>query len=143
MIFFFFLMIRRPPRSTRTDTLFPYTTLFRSGLPRFFAPAQVERSVPALTGACLAVRRDAFTTVGGFTEDYVIGDYEDSDLCLKLRREGHDLRYIPAVELYHLERRSIRQHAGYMKGVACLYNSWLHAQRWQAEMIRQIGRAHV
>src|SRR3546814_15653698 len=30
MSFFFFLMIRRPPRSTRTDTLFPYTTLFRS-----------------------------------------------------------------------------------------------------------------
>src|SRR3546814_4594728 len=28
----FLLMIRRPPRSTRTDTLFPYTTLFRSGL---------------------------------------------------------------------------------------------------------------
>src|SRR3546814_16106559 len=28
--FRFFLMIRRPPRSTRTDTLFPYTTLFRS-----------------------------------------------------------------------------------------------------------------
>src|SRR3546814_4901302 len=30
---FFFLMIRRPPRSTRTDTLFPYTTLFRSVAP--------------------------------------------------------------------------------------------------------------
>src|SRR3546814_8474329 len=30
-LLFFFLMIRRPPRSTRTDTLFPYTTLFRSG----------------------------------------------------------------------------------------------------------------
>src|SRR3546814_18686410 len=30
LCFFFFLMIRRPPRSTRTDTLFPYTTLFRS-----------------------------------------------------------------------------------------------------------------
>src|SRR3546814_18397326 len=29
-VFFFFLMIRRPPRSTPTDTLFPYTTLFRS-----------------------------------------------------------------------------------------------------------------
>src|SRR3546814_2162894 len=41
LLCFFFLMIRRPPRSTRTDTLFPYTTLFRSygfkqvdGLPR-------------------------------------------------------------------------------------------------------------
>src|SRR3546814_11750484 len=31
--FIFFLMIRRPPRSTRTDTLFPYTTLFRSRAP--------------------------------------------------------------------------------------------------------------
>src|SRR3546814_6320939 len=30
IFFFFFLMIRRPPRSTRTDTRFPYTTLFRS-----------------------------------------------------------------------------------------------------------------
>src|SRR3546814_3738140 len=30
VLIFFFLMIRRPPRSTRTDTLFPYTTLFRS-----------------------------------------------------------------------------------------------------------------
>src|SRR3546814_6106858 len=29
-VLFFFLMIRRPPRPTRTDTLFPYTTLFRS-----------------------------------------------------------------------------------------------------------------
>src|SRR3546814_2379656 len=29
----FFLMIRRPPKSTRTDTLFPYTTLFRSRHP--------------------------------------------------------------------------------------------------------------
>src|SRR3546814_3430653 len=40
---FFFLMIRRPPRSTRTDTLFPYTTLFRSSLLRALAyPARLE-----------------------------------------------------------------------------------------------------
>src|SRR3546814_1136007 len=37
--YIFFLMIRRPPRSTRTDTLFPYTTLFRSGVLRRAAPA--------------------------------------------------------------------------------------------------------
>src|SRR3546814_981467 len=40
MFFFFFLMIRRPPRSTRTDTLFPYTTLFRS-------PAAVDADIGA------------------------------------------------------------------------------------------------
>src|SRR3546814_3276237 len=33
-MFVFFLMLRRPPRSTRTDTLFPYTTLFRSARDR-------------------------------------------------------------------------------------------------------------
>src|SRR3546814_13844190 len=33
-MFFFLLMIRRPPRATRTDTLFPYTTLFRSAVLR-------------------------------------------------------------------------------------------------------------
>src|SRR3546814_19113666 len=44
---FFFLMIRRPPRSTRTDTLFPYTTLFRSSteaaLGRLSGPWQIRR----------------------------------------------------------------------------------------------------
>src|SRR3546814_6686806 len=47
---FFFLMIRRPPRSTRTDTLFPYTTLFRSAHPR----------IPAHGGMCCSrgARRD-------------------------------------------------------------------------------------
>src|SRR3546814_7971927 len=40
--FFFFLMIRRPPRSTRTDTLFPYTTLFRSRGAHLYAEGRVQ-----------------------------------------------------------------------------------------------------
>src|SRR3546814_9427692 len=43
IIFFFFLMIRRPPRSTRTDTLFPYTTLFRSADPHHAAAVAPDR----------------------------------------------------------------------------------------------------
>src|SRR3546814_15934741 len=46
--FVFFLMIRRPPRSTRTDTLFPYTTLFRSpGRQRREPGASPDRLYPA------------------------------------------------------------------------------------------------
>src|SRR3546814_3573377 len=41
-------MIRRPPRSTRTDTLFPYTTLFRSAAARNSAPLPRPRPVPAV-----------------------------------------------------------------------------------------------
>src|SRR3546814_19465607 len=47
--FFFFLMIRRPPRSTRTDTLFPYTTLFRS-VPRGPLPDEPHRVHPEQRG---------------------------------------------------------------------------------------------
>src|SRR3546814_5749758 len=41
--YFFFLRMRRPPRSTRTDTLFPYTTLFRSYLEHGLREALVHR----------------------------------------------------------------------------------------------------
>src|SRR3546814_7235590 len=44
-------MIRRPPRSTRTDTLFPYTTLFRSRGPRGGGRRRPGRSVRAIVGA--------------------------------------------------------------------------------------------
>src|SRR3546814_15316220 len=47
IIYFFFLMIRRPPRSTRTDTLFPYTTLFRSDAGAVARPAAVRLGLPA------------------------------------------------------------------------------------------------
>src|SRR3546814_5207423 len=51
---FFFLMIRRPPRSTRTDTLFPYTTLFRSA--GGGAQGAGKLSLPAEPGGCAARR---------------------------------------------------------------------------------------
>src|SRR3546814_5012069 len=44
----FFLMIRRPPRSTRTDTLFPYTTLFRS---RVYYPTEPDSCSAGVTYA--------------------------------------------------------------------------------------------
>src|SRR2546427_7075556 len=47
MLFFFFLMIRRPPRST----LFPYTTLFRSNFVRKRAPRTTQRSVTLRGGS--------------------------------------------------------------------------------------------
>src|SRR3546814_4763511 len=45
-------MIRRPPRSTRTDTLFPYTTLFRSPKPRIPANEARHDQSPPLWGRC-------------------------------------------------------------------------------------------
>src|SRR3546814_5446398 len=53
LLYFFFLMIRRPPRSTRTDTLFPYTTLFRS---RKSATSSTTSS-PSRTSPCRSPSR--------------------------------------------------------------------------------------
>src|SRR3546814_1261270 len=58
---FFFLMIRRPPRSTRTDTLFPYTTLFRSPRRRGISLRRRPWFMLVLRWRILALRRVALT----------------------------------------------------------------------------------
>src|SRR3546814_19492713 len=52
-LYFCFLMIRRPPRSTRTDTLFPYTTLFRSQM-RWTSSRPFGRQKPRWEAATIA-----------------------------------------------------------------------------------------
>jgi GT2 family glycosyltransferase len=92
--------------------------------------------VPGVTGAAMLLPRAVFERVDGFTEDYVIGDYEDSDLCLKIRSEGLVIHYEPAAELHHFERRSIELHAGYVQTAASAYNRRLHTERWSTAMDR-------
>src|SRR3546814_16297253 len=64
-------MIRRPPRSTRTDTLFPYTTLFRSYLPRV---VPLMKHVAALPGQRVCRNGTAITVDG-----IAMGDALDHD----------------------------------------------------------------
>src|SRR3546814_18245196 len=69
-------MIRRPPRSTRTDTLFPYTTLFRSprvgggGFLRPDAPARMDQDDPLACGEGIpGERKEALRVSKLFRED--------------------------------------------------------------------------
>ena len=107
-----------------------YNTHFFKGYPRDWPAANLPRSVPGITGAAMLLPRAVYEDVGGFSEDFVVGDYEDSDLCLKIRSAGFDIRYEPRAELYHFERRSIELHAGYVGTAASAYNRRLHAGRW-------------
>src|SRR3546814_19189462 len=65
--YFFFLMIRRPPRSTRTDTLVPYTPLFRSrrSLPRYLEPFQHTVGVMQTPEALERVARECAEDLAG------------------------------------------------------------------------------
>src|SRR3546814_16384470 len=81
-------MIRRPPRSTRTDTLFPYTTLFRSAV--FEAPAIVARLDDiAVVGDAVEQRRGHLGIAedgGPLAEREVRGD-DDAGALIKLADE--------------------------------------------------------
>src|SRR3546814_20198017 len=75
--FIFFLMIRRPPRSTRTDTLFPYTTLFRSADAGVDRLSGVRRR-PGEEGGHGAARRREVEPAGGASTGADDPDHPDS-----------------------------------------------------------------
>ena len=106
-----------------------------SGFPG--APAQakfVKRQ--AVTGACALMRREVYEAVGGLDEKYLIGDFEDSDLCLKVREKGLEIACLPLpVTLIHLERQSFR-HIGApnFRDYVVRYNAWRHHARWGASI---------
>jgi len=56
--------------------------------------------VPAVTGACMLVRRDKFLEMGGFDEDFING-WEDTDFCLRVLEEGGQIMYEPSAECGH------------------------------------------
>jgi GT2 family glycosyltransferase len=89
--------------------------------------------VPAVTGACLLVSRRLYLECGGLCDDYILGDFEDSDFCLKLLEKGLNNYCYPQVELYHLERQSqsLVGDPGWRQSLT-LYNSWLYTQKWDS-----------
>jgi len=69
---------------------------------------QTTRNYSAVTGACLLTRRDVFEEVGGFDEERLPVTFSDVDLCLKMRRAGYGIVYIPFARLYHHESATRR-----------------------------------
>jgi GT2 family glycosyltransferase len=67
---------------------------------------QVVRSVCAVTGACLALRRDIFREVGGLDADRLAVTNNDIDLCLRVRHAGYRVVYTPHAVLVHREAAS-------------------------------------
>jgi O-antigen biosynthesis protein len=69
----------------------------------YFGRLGLSRDVSAVTGACLAVRRSVYLSVGGLDEANLPVAFNDVDLCLRLRERGFRVVWTPFAELYHLE----------------------------------------
>lgn len=59
-----------------------------------------------LSAACVMVRTEEYRKIGGFDESFIVGDFEDSDLCRRLVGKGDALYMVPKFKLWHLERQS-------------------------------------
>lgn len=85
---------------------------------------------PLLTAACVMLRKTDYDDIGGFDEGYVIGDFEDSDLCLSLRTKGYRLYVVPGVKLWHLERQSQTLNSvADVRQLITLFNGWRYQQK--------------
>jgi len=77
-----------------------------------------------------------YERLGGLRGLYVQGDYEDSDLCLRLRDAGLECWYMPQVELYHLEGQSFLSPT---RAASADYNRWLHTRLWNETIEGTMG----
>jgi O-antigen biosynthesis protein len=71
--------------------------------PGYFGQVGLPRTLSAVTGACVAIRRAVFFEVGGLDEANLHVAYNDVDLCLRLGDYGYRVVWTPFAELFHLE----------------------------------------
>ena len=105
----------------------PPVTVRYQGQESEFPPALHSGPVDAVTGACLLIKKAVFEQVGGLDSGYVIGDFEDIDLCMRCQRLGLQNYYQADVTLWHFERQSFPLHA------------LSTGRRWQYNMARFQG----
>ncbi len=70
----------------------------------------IIRNYSAVTGACMATRKELIESAGGFDERFPV-DYNDIDYCLAMLSRGKRIVYTPYCELYHFEGQSARRTA--------------------------------
>ncbi len=95
-------------------------------------PSELGGMMPsaAITGACMVLDTERARTLGGFDEAYVMGDFEDSDLCLRAARRGWTCAVDRDVRLVHFGRRSQPSANERWRMNLILHNAWVHQRRW-------------
>jgi GT2 family glycosyltransferase len=85
------------------------------------------RPVPAITGAFFSVDRSWFEELGGFSEDFVFGHYEDADFCLRSIEKGV-APWLQDIRMWHLEGKGSNRQLAHEGG--SIINRWLFTHTW-------------
>jgi GT2 family glycosyltransferase len=96
---------------------------------------QKPAECPLVTAACVAIKKSLFDELGGFDPAYVLGDFEDSDFCLRAIDHGKTNYICRDITLNHLERLSQNLvEAGDWKHKLTLLNANTYNQRWSQSL---------
>ncbi|MBE7213941.1 glycosyltransferase family 2 protein [Shewanella benthica] len=112
------------------------------GIPEPLVFADKTTAVEAVTGACMLMKKDFFIKLKGFDTRYVLGDFEDSDLCLKCHQHQHKIYLDSEEKLFHLERLSQNLvDSGDWKFKLTILNGLYQMQKW-GNKISEVKRIH-
>ena len=124
--------------------------LGRDGIPQILGtglagddPTIVGADVDYVSGACLALRRELWETVGGFDAGYAPAYFEDADLCLAVRARGLRIRVEPAARVVHLAGQSYGTDGGPTKDVLMALGRRRLLRKWGDELVRRADAVPV
>lgn len=108
----------------------------RKGWPVTLSPfSDTVDACPLITAACWVMKKADYDTLNGFAPEYVLGDFEDSDLCLQMLELGRTNYIRRDVELYHLERQSQNLvQPGRWKHNITILNAIYFNNKWKATL---------
>jgi hypothetical protein len=76
---------------------------YSSDSPGYAGTAAATTNYSAVTAACMMLRKSLYNELGGLDEQYLRVQFNDVDLCLRMREKGYSIVYTPYAELYHHE----------------------------------------
>lgn len=109
---------------------------YGKGAPPWSPLFRCPRPVPAVTGAFISVDRAWFEALGGFTEDFLFGHYEDADLALKSLARDIPV-WIQDLPLWHMEGKGSVKRAAHEGGI--VVNRWLFTRLWGARIAADLN----
>ncbi len=109
---------------------------YGKGAPADSAALLRPRKVPAVTGAFISVQRDWFDSLGGFSENYIFGHYEDADMCLKSLASGKPA-WLHDIKMWHLEGKGSTRRPHHEGGA--LVNRWQFSRAWAPVIARELN----
>jgi GT2 family glycosyltransferase len=126
-------------RSPVTGNLYIATHPLK-GLPASDGELRVEPAT-AVTGALVVMSRDGYERWGGLSEEFIRGDFEDTDLCLRILHGGGRVGIVRANGIFHLERQSISLMAGESIRSAVTYLNCIQFNRRWSDFLERMESA--